>query len=393
LTEDPRVTSVEDPQGGFDGQSADAFADDYASTATSDHLGEPPAGRRRGGHRGHRIWVAVGFLALVIAGIAVVSASGLLSGEEAEDPGVVAAGERTVIIPEGLSAQDVAKILERQGIIGSATTFLIEVRLKEAAGSIKPGEYQFTLGQDNDSVIAALVEGPAPVTVKLTIPEGMSVDQVAGRLASEESIDATGYAELAADPASFDVPSLGGQGLQPETLEGLLFPSTYFLAEDTGAETLIQLQLDTLSEKTAGLPWERAEALGVTPYEIVTVASMIEKEARVPEERALVSAVIYNRLAAGMTLGIDATTRYALKKWTEPLTKSDLEVDSPYNTRRVKGLPPGPIASPGLDALRAALEPEEVDYLYYVLQDEEGHHFFTSSYEEFLRAAEQSPGQ
>jgi UPF0755 protein len=383
----------EDRQTPSDDSPFDRFGDEVEASDTGYSLHESAAGGPGSGHGRHRIWVAVGFIILVVAAVAVVSASGLLSGEETDNPGTVVAGTRAVIIPEGLSAQDVAKILERQGIIGSATTFLIEVRLKDAAGSIKPGEYQFELGQDNDSVIEVLIQGPPAETFKLTIPEGMSVDQVAERLQSEEQMDATGYAEAAADPAAFDLPALGGQTLAPETLEGLLFPSTYFLAEGTDADTLIQLQLDTMGEVSADLPWERAEELGVTPYEAVVVASMIEKEARIPEERALVSAVIYNRLAAGMTLGIDATVRYALKKWTEPLTKSDLQVDSPYNTRVVKGLPPGPISSPGADALRAALEPEEVDYLYYVLKDEEGHHFFTSSYEEFLRAVEQSPGR
>jgi UPF0755 protein len=337
--------------------------------------------------------VAIAFLVFVAAGAAVVAASGLIGGDAADAPPASAGEIRTVIIPPGLNAQDVAKILERQGVIGSATTFLIEVRLKDAAGSIKPGEYEFSADQDNDSVIEALIKGPAPETFKLTIPEGLSIDQVSERLVGEPHLKSSGYAELAAEPSAFELPELGGEIPDPDSLEGLLFPSTYFLAEGTVAETLIQLQLDTFGSQTADLPWENAEALGITPYQAVIVASMIEKEARVPEERARVAAVIYNRLEAGMTLGIDATTRYALKKWTEPLTKSDLEVDSPYNTRRVKGLPPGPIASPGLDALRAALEPEEVDFLYYVLIDDEGHHFFTSSYEEFLRAKDKSPGQ
>ncbi|HZJ03096.1 MAG TPA: endolytic transglycosylase MltG, partial [Thermoleophilia bacterium] len=149
--------------------------------------------------------------------------------------------------------------------------------------------------------------------------------------------------------------------------------------------------LKTFSQKTAELPWENASELGVSPYQVVIIASLIEKEARIPEERAKVSAVIYNRLEEGMTLGIDATVRYAVKKWTGPLTRSDLAVDSPYNTRVETGLPPGPIASPGLAALEAALQPEEVDYLYYVLQDEAGHHFFTASYDEFLQAKENAP--
>jgi uncharacterized YceG family protein len=165
------------------------------------------------------------------------------------------------------------------------------------------------------------------------------------------------------------------------------------LIEGDAATQLIGAQLAAFAQKTASLPWEKAEELGVTPYEIVIIASLIEKEVNIPEERSLVAAVIYNRLEQDMTLGIDATVRYALDKWTEKLTSEDLDIDSPYNTRVVKGLPPTPIASPGVAALEAALEPADVDYLYYVLEDTEGNHFFTDSYEEFLAAKENQPDQ
>ena len=341
--------------------------------------------------RGRRMFVAAGFLLLVVAGFAVVSSSDVWSRKTGETAAPAAGETRKVVIPPGFSAQDVAKILEREGIIGSATTFLVQVRLEDAGGSIKPGTYMFTTGQDNKSVIAALVKGPPRNTYRLTIPEGLSVDQVAERLRSERRLDADTYLESAERPGSFNLSTLGGETLDLKSLEGLLFPNTYLLEDDTTTETLVQMQLDTFFDETADLPWAAAKALGVTPYQVVIVASMIEKEARVPEERDKVSAVIYNRLKKDMALGIDATTRYALKKWTEPLTKSDLEVDSPYNTRKVKGLPPGPIASPGLEAMRSALQPAAVDFLYYVLVDAEGHHFFTASYDEFLQAKENAP--
>jgi UPF0755 protein len=131
----------------------------------------------------------------------------------------------------------------------------------------------------------------------------------------------------------------------------------------------------------------------VSAYEIVIIASLIEKEARIADERSKVAAVIYNRLKKDMVLGIDATVRYALDRWTGSLTQKDLEVDSPYNTRVVKGLPPSPICSPGVAALKAALEPADVDYLYYVLSDADGHHFFTNNYDEFLEAKAKAPAQ
>ncbi len=343
--------------------------------------------------RGRRVLVTVGFLVLIAAGGALFLASDFLPGRGAGDEIVEPGTLRTVVIPEGHTAQDVATLLERAGIIRSATTFLVEIRLRDAAESIQPGTYEFETGQDAASIIALLKEGVRPATFRLTLPEGLSIDQTAERLQGVEGLEADEYGKLAARPGDFALPTVGGTKLSVEDLEGLLFPSTYFLEEGTDAKRLIQLQLDTFASKTSGLQWEAAIKLGVNPYEVVVIASMIEKEARVAEERARVAAVIYNRLALDMPLGIDATTRFALNKWTGALTKSDLEVDSPYNTRREVGLPPGPIASPGLETLKAALAPEDVDFLYYVLIDAEGHHFFTNSYEEFLQAKARAPSQ
>ncbi len=212
-------------------------------------------------------------------------------------------------------------------------------------------------------------------------------------LDEEGTINGDDYADLASKPEEFVVPAVGGEVPEVTTLEGLLFPSTYFLLIGDGATELIGAQLAAFEAKTASLPWEKAEALGLTPYEVVVVASLIEKEASIAKERPLISAVIRNRIKEDMTLGIDATVRYAVDKWTGPLTSEDLEVDSPYNTRIFKGLPPTPICSPGVDALRAALEPAAVDYLYYVLEDTDGNHFFTADYEEFLQAKENAPSQ
>jgi peptidoglycan lytic transglycosylase G len=150
---------------------------------------------------------------------------------------------------------------------------------------------------------------------------------------------------------------------------------------------LIARQLKAFEQSTVDLPWGNTKALGITAYQAVIVASLIEKEVSVPQERAKVAAVIYNRLHKKMSLGFDSTVRYALKKWTGPLTKSDLAVDSPYNTRKVLGLPPSPIASPGLAALQAALEPAKVDYLYFVLQATTKRLYFTNNYQDFLKAA------
>ena len=346
--------------------------------------------RQRLNRRRHRLVVVAGFLLLLaaLAGfVLVVTGNGDHGVSTATDSGT----KVEVRIPPGISADDVARILERAGVIESAEAFLGEVEKESAAGDLKPGAYLFAAGEELPAIVAALRRGTVPDGLRVTIPEGLSIDQTATRLSQTYHLDGPEYARLAAHPERFVLPAVGGTTVDPATLEGLLFPATYYVNQESDATGLIQQQLGTFERETSSLPWQNAADLGLTPYEIVIVASLIEKEARLPEERARVAAVIYNRLAKDMSLGIDATVRYALKKWTDPLTKSDLEVDSPYNTRRNKGLPPGPVASPGLAALEAALAPANVRYLYYVLIDDEGHHFFTDSYDEFLKAKADAP--
>ena len=150
--------------------------------------------------------------------------------------------------------------------------------------------------------------------------------------------------------------------------------------------------LEEFDEQVRDLPWHNADELGVTPYEIVTIASMIEREASIPEERPLVAAVVYNRLEIGEILGIDATLRYIDPNPDDGLTESDLAIDSPYNTRLYEGLPPTPIANPGIDSIRAALEPADSDVRYYVLCGDDGSHEFSSDYERFLADKERCLG-
>jgi UPF0755 protein len=168
-----------------------------------------------------------------------------------------------------------------------------------------------------------------------------------------------------------------------ESEEGFLFPETYeFVEGDTRAPQVIRKLLDQFGTEAESLQWANATDLGVTPYEVVTIASMIEEEARLDEERALIAGVIYNRLQLGMTLGIDATLLYDDPTPDGQLSFSDLETDTPYNTRINPGLPPTPIASPGRASLEAALNPAETEFLYYVLCGEDGHHAFGTTAEE-----------
>ncbi len=206
---------------------------------------------------------------------------------------------------------------------------------------------------------------PAPVVVKtvtVTIPEGYSRAQAA-RLAKEDGL--RGSYEKASVRSRFLNPARYG-GAKARNLEGFLFPDTFELRRHAPARDLVQFQLEDFKRRIEGVDMAYARSKNLTTYDVLTIASMIEREAGQPEQRKLVAAVIYNRLHEGMPLGIDATTRFATGNYTRPLTESELAVDSPYNTRTHAGLPPGPIGSPGLASIEAAAHPARVGYLFYV---------------------------
>ena len=195
------------------------------------------------------------------------------------------------------------------------------------------------------------------------------------------------YAKATADVSA---PHAFRRSMRRRSIEGFLFPSRYDFGPSTTASELVGLQLEAFEREWGKVRLGYARARGLDAYEVLVVASMIERETVVPAERALVSAVIYNRLDADMPLAIDATLRYGLGvPGTRPLTKADLASRSPYNTRRYKGLPPTPIGNPGLASIQAAAHPAKVDYLYYVRKPDKLHHFFTADEDEFCRKAEE----
>jgi uncharacterized YceG family protein len=220
----------------------------------------------------------------------------------------------------------------------------------------------------------------APKQLRVTLPEGLTVNQMAAAAdTASPRITAAGYlgqARLQKRPAGFS---------NPRSPEGFMFPDTYFVFETDPAATLVEKQLENFGAKWAKVDMIYARSKNLTNYDVLTIASMIEKEVVVPRERRLVAAVIYNRLHQRMPLGIDATLRYGLDiPPTEAITKTQLASDSPYNTRKFRGLPPTPIANPGLDSLQAAANPAKVDYLYFVRKPDCRSHFFTADVNAFL---------
>jgi UPF0755 protein len=297
-----------------------------------------------------------------------------------------------VVVPRGATAAEVGVLLEEAGVIRSSLAFRLMASLRGGGSDIKAGVYPMRTNMALSEAFLLLERGPEDrtPTITLTIPEGLRVEQVADRIAEELGVRRHTFIG-AATAGRFVLPPYLPEGTK--TVEGFLFPETYEVRTSADAEDVIGIQLEQFRRVAEGLPWDRAEELGVTPYEVVIIASMIEEEARVPEDRPKIAAVIYNRLARGMNLEIDATVLYALGRHKERVLFEDLEIDSPYNTYLHPGLPPTPIASPGQASLEAALKPAEAGYLYYVVIDDDGRHAFTSSYEEFLRFKEQAQGR
>ena len=282
-------------------------------------------------------------------------------------------------VPEGSTGEAVVAALAERGLIrcgGFVGNLLLRGTGK--ATQIRAGTYPLAAGMTLDEILTVLTTPPPKVpTIRLTIPEGLRIASAYPRERSIASVvqDRTGipaktFAALARSEKGLSLPPYLTRG---RPLEGFLFPDTYQLVrKGLTAEAVIQKLLDQFRTVAATLPWQNAKRLGLSPYQVVIVASMIEREAGVAKDRPLIASVIYNRLAQGMTLGIDATLLYDDPTPDGKLSTADLATNGPYNTRLTAGLPPTPIANPGLLSLQAALSPASTHYLYYVLCPKDG---------------------
>ena len=326
---------------------------------------------------------------LLLVGVPAFAAYRILFVPETTD--IVPGAPVRVEIPAGAGTAEIARVLADAGVIENASMFRLRARLEGIDGKLRTGVYDLTTGMSYEAAVEKLLVGPPLKYVTVTIPEGFTVEQIAARLEgatgiAAEEIIALGYGQAAtfADRHPYLADAYDG------SLEGFLFPKTYRIVEGSSAADVIELMLNQFDTELASVDLSYANELGLSLSDVVTIASMVEREARVADERPLVASVIYNRLEKGMRLEIDATIEYVIKENRPRLLLSDLEIDSPYNTYRNAGLPPGPIASPGLASLQAAAEPADTAFIYYVLTSADGSHTFTETYEEFLIAKEKS---
>ncbi len=285
-----------------------------------------------------------------------------------------------VVIPSGASRAEIGRILADRGIIHSATLFHYYVALK-GTGTLYPGTYRLAKNESYAAAIAALENPPPVVEDRLLIPEGFTIDEMAVVVAKLPHSHITA--------AQFVAAATDGQVRSPyepagtRNLEGLLFPATYQVQQGSTASEVVQQMVDAFDTNASQANLTAGAAhLGLTPYQVVIVASMVEREARRPQDRGPIASVIYNRLKAGMNLGIDATLLYGLHT-TNPNVNP--ETPSPYNTRLHPGLPPTPISNPGLASLEAAANPPATSYLYYAVTGPGGQTSFASTADGFYQ--------
>ena len=299
-------------------------------------------------------------------------------------------GRVIVVIPKGASSSKIGSLLARDGVVPSGFFFELRALLEGKRGSLRSGRFQLKRNMSYAAALDALTKPPpAVIVVSVTIPEGYTGLQIANRAHADElngSYLAASARSPLLDPARYGAP----RGLA--NLEGFLFPATYEIDAGAPVSELVGAQLAAFRQRFGHAEAARARALHLTPYQLLTVASMVEREAQTQRDRPLIAAVIFNRLRRGMPLGIDATLVYALELQThEPpgtyeLTEAQLHMNSPYNTRLHTGLPPTPIANPGMASIEAAAHPAHAPYLYYVAAaDGCGEHVFSSGYAEFQK--------
>jgi UPF0755 protein len=278
-----------------------------------------------------------------------------------------------IVVEKGSSIHAIARKLREARVVPSSFAFVLWVKFLGTEKKIQAGKVSLFKGEGMVSAARKLLHAE-PIEIIVTIPEGLTIEQTASIIAHALAIDSAAFAA-----ACDDEETLRRLGIPAQSAEGYLFPDTYRFAPDVTVSDIVKRMADHGADMYAGIPADSSLS-GLSRHEVITLASIVEKEATLDSERPLVAGVFSNRLARRMPLGADPTVRYVLRKFSGPLLASDLAVNSPYNTRRFAGLPPGPICSPGLASLRAALFPAQTKELYFVAKwDGSGAHDFSTT--------------
>ncbi|WP_066351849.1 endolytic transglycosylase MltG [Fervidicola ferrireducens] len=293
-------------------------------------------------------------------------------------------------ITRGMTAKTIGESLKKEGLIKNSLIFLIYTKINRLDTKFKSGCYRLNYAMSLPEMVDKFVKGEVALK-KVTIPEGLTLEKIAevfesNGLAAKEEFLRLAVPSLFEDKYPFLKTLPAGA-----TLEGFLFPDTYYLPEDSP----VSLYIDAMIKRFYDVYYrngeflEKEKKLGLNTYQVITLASIVEREAKLNSEKPVIAAVFLNRLKKGMPLQSCATVEYVLKEHKEVLTLEDLKIESPYNTYINSGLPPGPISSPGMESIKAVLNPADVDYLYFVA-NKDGSHTFSKTYEEHLKAKKES---
>jgi uncharacterized YceG family protein len=279
-------------------------------------------------------------------------------------------GRVQVVIPEGAGAKQIGDQLAKAGVVDSGSIFSLRARLSGKRDRLRSGVRVLQLDMSYSDALNALTTSPkAAATVNVAIPEGLTIKQIAS-IAHRAQLRGS-YTKATRSVSARRTARLLGAPANVKTLEGFFFPDTFQLRTTASTGDLVKEQLRDFRRQTAGVSYAYAKRKQLTRYDVLIIASLIENEAQISKDRRLIAAVIYNRLKQGIPLQIDATTRYETGNYgakARPIRQSELDADTPYNTRKKTGLPPTPISNPGLAALKAAANPANVPYLYYVVK-------------------------
>ena len=308
------------------------------------------------------IFISVGFFFLVIVFLSLGFGLFLVSPAHKEGAGQV------FIVKDGSSLKEVAGDLEERGLITNKTLFVLWTRVKGFGKEIRAGEYSLSPAMPPVQMLEILRKGIG-ILYPITIPEGFTRDQIAEVLAAKGVADKKEFLKLTEDKEL-----LRQYGISGPSFEGYLFPDTYHFSRGTSTSAVLDTMVKRFKQAVAPLT-EKAQGAGMTLEEVVTLASIVEKETARPEERPLIASVFLNRLRLGMRLESDPTVIYGIENFDGDLKKKDLAEKTPYNTYVIYGLTPGPIANPGLEALKAVIDPAKSDYLFFVSRNDGSHHF------------------
>jgi len=328
-------------------------------------------------------WAAIGGFCVLVGVLAAVLT--FKTADEAAPKDLDPNQTIFLSVKKGMSAGDITEELLKHGIINNKKAFWLQVKKGDVADKFKSGTYAFKPNTPPEEIIAKLVAGDT-TEVKFTIPEGFGVKEIAKRLSDEGLVDEQEFLDKAKDFAPYSY--IKRDKDIRYACEGFLFPDTYVLHDDPSVDGILKMMAEDLDTRLTSKLRQRAEEMHLSIHELITLASLVEKEAMYEEDRPIIAQVFFKRIKLGMPIQSDTTIQYLLDAPKEDVSIKDTKIDSPYNTYQIKGLPPGPIASPGMAAIKAVLYPADTDYLYFVA-DRQGHNHYSKTYAEHQQIVEQ----